>query len=83
MKAAPAVLVCVLDMYERTAKVLVDKGYRGALGVLIDQAYDEPKVEVEISQRQDNTKGFQVEPKRWIVEHTWTWARKCAKPDSR
>ncbi len=83
MKAAPAVLVCVLDMYERTAKVLVDKGYRGALSALIDQAYDEPKVEVEISQQQDNTKGFQVEPKRWIVEPTWIWARKCAKPDSR
>ncbi len=83
MKAAPAVLVCVLDMYERTAKVLVDKGYRGALSALIDQAYDEPKVEVEISQQQDNTKGFQVEPKRWIVEPTWTWARKCPKPDSR
>jgi hypothetical protein len=70
-------------MYERTAKVLVDKGYRGALSALIDQAYNEPKVEVEISQQQDNTKGFQVEPKRWIVEPTWIWARKCAKPDSR
>jgi len=30
-------------------------------------------VEVEISQRPDNVKGFQVEPKRWIVERTWTW----------
>jgi hypothetical protein len=35
-------------MYERTAKVLVDKGYRGALSALIDQAYDEPKVEAHI-----------------------------------
>jgi hypothetical protein len=25
---------------------------------------------------------FQVEPKRWIVERTWTWARKCSHPDS-
>lgn len=30
-------------------------------------------MEVEISQHPDNVKGFQVEPKRWIVERTWTW----------
>ncbi|MBD2033581.1 transposase [Leptolyngbya sp. FACHB-321] len=30
-------------------------------------------VEVALSQRSTETKGFQVEPKRWLVERTWTW----------
>ncbi len=73
VKAAPAVLVWVLEMSERIAKVLADQGYRGALATLIEQAFGERKVEVQISQRPEETKGFQVERKRWIVEPTWTW----------
>lgn len=75
VKAAPAVLVWVLEMYERIAKVLADKGYRGALSALIKNAFSTKNrsVEVEISQRQEGAKGFQLEPKRWIVERTWTW----------
>lgn len=75
VKAAPAVLMWVLEMYERIAKVLADKGYRGALVTLVRQAFKQRKVEIEISQRSEGAKGFQVEPKRWIVEHTWTWLK--------
>jgi putative transposase len=55
--------------------VLADKGYRGALKTLISHAFDteERSVEVEMSQREDGAKGFELEPKRWIVERTWTW----------
>jgi len=75
VKAAPAVLVWVLQLYERIAKVLADKGYRGTLKTLISNAFDteERSVEVEISQRPKGAKGFELEPKRWIVERTWTW----------
>lgn len=75
VKAAPAVLVWVLEMYQQIAKVLADQGYRGALGVLIGNFFAKQgwQVEVELSQRTEGTKGFQVEPKRWIVERTWTW----------
>ena len=73
VKAAPAVLLWVLDLYERIAKVLADKGYRGDLVTLIERAFGEREVELEISQRPEESKGFQVEPKRWIVERTWTW----------
>lgn len=75
VKAAPAVLVWVLEMYERIAKVLADKGYRGALSARISHAFDteERSVEVEISQRRDGVQGFEPEPKRWIVERTWSW----------
>jgi putative transposase len=73
VKAAPAVLVWVLEMYQRIVKVLADKGYRGAFVTLIGQAFEQRKVAVEISQRSEGVKGFQVEPKRWIIERTWTW----------
>jgi hypothetical protein len=43
----------VLEMYEPIAKVLADKGYRGALVTLVGQAFEERKVEVEISQRSE------------------------------
>lgn len=75
VKAAPAVLVWVLEQFGRIVKVLADQGYRGELGALIGHffATQERSVEVELSQRATETKGFQVEPKRWIVERTWTW----------
>lgn len=75
VKAAPAVLVWVLEQFGRIVKVLADQGYRGDLGALIGHFFATPErsVEVELSQRATETKGFQVEPKRWIVERTWTW----------
>ncbi len=75
VKAAPAVLLWVLQMFERIVKVLADQGYRGELGALIKHFFGEQQrsVELELSQRAPETKGFQVESKRWIVERTWTW----------
>jgi transposase len=75
VKAAPAVLVWVLELFQRIAKVLADKGYRGALASLIEHyfAQSQRQVELEISQRSEDATGFEVEPKRWIVERTWTW----------
>lgn len=75
VKAAPAVLVWVLELFKRIVKVLADQGYRGELGALIEHffATQQRSVELELSQRPVEAKGFQVEPKRWIVERTWTW----------
>lgn len=75
VKAAPGVLVWVLQMYQRIVKVLADKGYRGDLAELIKHFFGEEgrQVEIDISQRREEVKGFQVERKRWIVERTWTW----------
>jgi len=75
VKAAPAVLVWVVDMFKRIVKVLADRGYQGALGGLIKTFFapQQRQVVVEISQRPTDARGFQVEQKRWIVERTWTW----------
>lgn len=65
----------VVGMYGRIVKVLADKGYQGNFGALLNQVFApaDREVELEISQRADGTKGFQVGPKRWIMERTWTW----------
>ena len=75
VKAAPVVLIWVLEQFQRIVKVLADQGYRGDLGALLKQffAQQQRHVELEISSRPSDVKGFQVEPKRWIVERTWTW----------
>lgn len=75
VKAAPVVLIWVLEQFKRIVKVLADQGYRGDLGALLQHffALQQRQVELEISSRPADAKGFEVEPKRWIVERTWTW----------
>ncbi len=55
--------------------MLADQGYRGDFWALLKHfcAQQQRSVAVELSQRSTETKAFQVEPKRWIVERTWTW----------
>lgn len=85
LKAAPAVLLWVLEMFKRIVKVLADQGYRGALGALIGHffAQQQRQVDLELSQRPTEAKGFQLEHKRWIVERTWTLVRQCSNPHTR
>ena len=59
VKAAPFVLLEVLEQYERIRKILADKGYRGGLGDDLEAVYG---VLIEISQQ--TSKGFTVEAKR-------------------
>lgn len=68
VKAAPWVLLWVLEQYERIRKILADKGYRGEFGEDLEAVYGVP---MEISQQEG--KGFKPEAKRWIVERTWAW----------
>ncbi len=55
--------------------MLADQGYQGALAALIEHFFapQQRQVELELSQRPTEAKGFQVEQKQWIVERTWTW----------
>jgi len=65
VKAAPAVLVWVLQMYARIVLVLADKGYRGALATCFETTL--PHKDGRLTLRLVNVqrvKGFQVEPKR-------------------
>ena len=38
-----------------------------------------PQLNVEIVKRSDQVEGFEVLPKRWIVERTFAWLNRCRR----
>ncbi|MFE4599867.1 transposase [Kitasatospora indigofera] len=54
----------------RITLVWADGGYTGRL---VDLARDVLRVALTVIKRSDNTSGFTVLPKRWLVERTFAW----------
>ena len=54
----------------RMRKVWADGGYRGQL---IDWVQEHLEIILEIVSRDPNVSGFQVSPRRWVVERTFAW----------
>ena len=59
-------------------KLFADGGYQGPR---FEQAIAKqlPQIKVEIVKRSDHAKGFEVLPKRWIVERTFAWLNRCRR----
>jgi len=55
--------------FDRLEKIMADKTYRGTFAEAVELA----GVTFEVPNRPDNTKGFVVEAKRWVVERTFAW----------
>ena len=55
-----------IEEIDRVKKILLDKGYRGL-------EKETSKVEVEITSKNPEVKGFVPLHKRWIVERTFAW----------
>ena len=68
VKAAPVVLIPILETYIRINKVLADQAYRGRLVEALDSAYN---CTLEITKKLGD--GFVVAPWRWVVERTFAW----------
>ena len=68
VKAAPVLLVPILDAYERIEKILADQAYQGWLVDAIKSAYGRT---LEITKKLGD--GFVVSPWRWVVERTFAW----------
>jgi transposase len=59
-------------------KLYADAGYQGpAFGAAVKRALRQ--VDVEIVKRSDRAQGFEVLPKRWIVERTIAWLNRCRR----
>ena len=69
-KAAPGVLEQLRGRFSRMIKIIADGGYRGELFEKTKKIFGWI---LEIVQRSDSTQGFQVLPKRWIAERTFSW----------
>ncbi len=67
---AKLVLTPLIGRFPRLKLIWADGIYQGAL---VDWVKDKLKCVLEIVRRPDGQRGFQVLPKRWIVERTLGW----------
>jgi putative transposase len=58
------------ELLTRLKKIFADGGYRGEL---VDWVQQNLQVVLEIVLKLGDQKGFQVLPKRWVVERTFAW----------
>ena len=74
---APVVLKTILRRWPWLRHIFADGGYagpklRGALQKV-------GKFTMEIIKRSDSAKGFEVLPRRWVVERTFAWLGRCRR----
>jgi transposase len=65
------------QMFPSIAAACADGGYQGAATSAAVKA--EAGIPLEIVKRSDTAKGFEVLPKRWIVERTFGWLGRCRR----
>lgn len=77
--AAKKLIQFLVGMYGRLQLLWADGGYLGKLVQWVKQLRPFGKLRLEIVRRSDRAKGFQVLPKRWIVERTFGWFSKSRR----
>lgn len=65
------------QMFAGIEKGVADGGYQGSATAADVRA--EAGIPLEIVKRPDTAKGFEVLPKRWIVERTFGWLGRCRR----
>ncbi|MFJ8545906.1 IS5 family transposase [Streptomyces sp. NPDC093586] len=68
--AGQALLVRLRERHWRVTRVWADGGYTGRL---VDLARDAWRIALTVAKHSDDTGGFAVLPKRWLVERTFAW----------
>ena len=68
--AARLLLPAGKERFRRLARIWADGGYTGHL---IDWAAQHLGLVVEVVRRSDDARGFEVLPRRWVVERTFAW----------
>jgi transposase len=71
-EGAQKVLDRVAHLFTKLRRLWVDGGYTGdAFAQWVKELC--PELEVEVVKRSDNAVGFEVLPRRWVVERTFGW----------
>ena len=72
------VLSTLCGMYPFLLKLFADGGYQGPqFKVAVAKVL--PQLSIEIVKRSDQANGFEVIPKRWVVERTLAWLGRCRR----
>src|SRR5271157_5244163 len=71
-------LSTMFGLYPFITKLFADGGYQGqqfrqALAKVL------PQLSVDIVKRSDTAEGFEVLPRRWVVERTFAWLNRCRR----
>jgi putative transposase len=64
------------ERLEQLAKVWADGGYRGKF---VDWVREQTGWTVEVVLRAADAVGFEVLPRRWVVERTFAWIGRCRR----
>ena len=74
---APDVLKAVAARYPMLRHIFADGGYAGPK--LLDALKAIGRLTVQIVKRSDTAQGFEVLPRRWVVERTLAWLGRCRR----
>lgn len=74
---APDVLKTILKRWPWLRHIFADGGYAGSK--LKGRLEKVGKFTLEIIKRSDRAEGFEVRPRRWVVEHTFAWLGRCRR----
>jgi putative transposase len=73
---AKLVLEKVKGRFSRLRLIWADAAYGGQL---INWVKEQLRVVLEIVRRRDDAVGFEVQPRRWVVERTLAWISRCRR----
>lgn len=76
---ARLILSCLEGMFGWMRKIWADGAYSGELVDWVAKLKRYRKIRLDIVKRSDKAKGFEVLPKRWIVERTFGWLSLCRR----
>jgi putative transposase len=69
-KGAPPLIVQLAQLFPSLQKLWADAAYQGALAEFVEETLG---AVLEIVEREAGSQGFQVVPRRWVVERTFAW----------
>jgi len=72
------VLASLFGQFPFLKKLFADGGYQGPIFKKAQKKVL-PQLETEIIKRSDTAAGFEVLPRRWVVERTFAWLGRCRR----
>ena len=74
---APCVLAAIRSLYPWLRHIFADGGYAG--NKLREALKRMGEWTIEIIKRSDTAQGFEILPRRWVVERTFAWLGRCRR----